>query len=104
MMNFLDVAKNGRNLRPPEFQKMFDFDTAKVPFNGRILLVNPLQRSRSTFFGGSLLNFFAFKEGMLDTHISVLWGWPTVSGRFVRRLYTVCRPCQELAAKLKLSV
>jgi hypothetical protein len=40
--------------------------------NGRILLVNPLQSSRSTFSRGSLLSFFAFKEGMLGTPISVL--------------------------------
>jgi hypothetical protein len=40
--------------------------------NGRILLANLLQSSRSTFSRGSLLNFFAFKEGMLSTPISVL--------------------------------
>ena len=50
--------------------------------NGRILLANLLQRSRSTFSRGSFLSFFAFKEGMLGTPISVLGGWPTVSGRF----------------------
>src|SRR5262247_3370548 len=42
--------------------------------NGRILLVNPLQSSRSTFSRGSLLSFFAVKEGMLGTSISVLGG------------------------------
>ena len=42
--------------------------------NGRILLVNPLQSSRSTFSQGSLLSFFAFKEGMLGAPISVLEG------------------------------
>src|SRR5262245_6884611 len=52
--------------------------------NGRILLVNPHQSSRSTFSQGSLLSFFAFKEGMLGTPISVLGGWPTVSDRFLR--------------------
>jgi len=31
---------------------------------------------------GSFLNFFAFKEGMLGTLISVLGGWPTVSPNF----------------------
>ena len=36
-----------------------------VSFKGRILLVNPLQSSRSTFSRGSLPSFFAFKEGML---------------------------------------
>src|SRR5262249_23703976 len=50
----------------------------------RILLANLLQSSRSTFSYGSVLNFFAFNEGMLDTQISALGGWPTVSLRFVR--------------------
>jgi hypothetical protein len=44
-----------------------------------ILLANLLQSSRSTFSWGSFLSFFAFKEGMLGTPISVLGGWPTVS-------------------------
>src|SRR5215813_9913363 len=35
-----------------------------------------LQSSRSTFSQGSLLSFFAFKEGVLGTPISVLGGWP----------------------------
>jgi hypothetical protein len=35
-------------------------------------LANLLQRSRSTFSRGSFLSFFAFKEGMLGTPISVL--------------------------------
>src|SRR5437879_4316440 len=30
--------------------------------------------------------FFAFQEGMLDTRISALGGWPTVSPRFLRVL------------------
>jgi hypothetical protein len=38
---------------------------------------------RSTFSWGSFLSLFAFKEGMLGTPISVLRGWPTVSGRFL---------------------
>ena len=42
--------------------------------NGRILLANPLQRSRSTFAWGSFLSFFAFEEGMLGTLISLLEG------------------------------
>jgi hypothetical protein len=50
-------------------------------FNRRILLANLLQSSRSTFSRGSFFNFFAFKEGMFDTPISALGGWPTVSGR-----------------------
>jgi hypothetical protein len=49
----------------------------------RILLANLLQSSRSTFSRGSILSFFAFKEGMLGTPISVLGGWPTVSARFL---------------------
>ena len=48
--------------------------------NGGILLASLLQRSRSIFAGGSFLSFFAFKEGILDTQISALGGWPTVSG------------------------
>src|SRR4029450_9119395 len=51
--------------------------------NGRILLAKLLQSSRSTFSWGSFLSFFAFKEGILDTQISALGGWPTVSGRLV---------------------
>ena len=53
------------------------------PKNARILLANLLQRSRSTFSWGSFLNFFAFNEGMLDTPISALGGWPTVSARYL---------------------
>jgi hypothetical protein len=56
-----------------------------VSENARILLANLLQSSRSTFSWGSFPSFFAFQEGMLDTHISALGGWPTVSARF---LYT----------------
>src|SRR6266568_4794550 len=51
--------------------------------NERILLANLLQSSRSTLSRGSFLSFLAFKEGMLSTPISVLGGWPTVSGRFL---------------------
>jgi len=42
--------------------------------NGGILLVNLLQRSRSTFSWDSFLSFFAFKEGMWDTQISARGG------------------------------
>jgi len=52
--------------------------------NEPILLVNLLQRSRSTFSRGSFLSFFAFQEGMLGTQISALGGWPTVSEPFTR--------------------
>src|SRR6267378_525419 len=52
-------------------------------FNGRILLANLLQSSRSTLSRGSFLSFLVFKEGMLSTPISILGGWPTVSGRFL---------------------
>jgi hypothetical protein len=48
-------------------------------------LANLLQSSRSTFSFASFPSFFAFKEGMLDTRISALGGWPTVSGGFVRQ-------------------
>jgi hypothetical protein len=51
--------------------------------NGRMLLVNLLQSSRSTFSCEGFLSFFAFKAGMLGMPISVLGGWPTVSGRFL---------------------
>src|SRR5215510_9380193 len=51
----------------------------------------PLQGFRSTFSWGSLLSFFAFKEGMLGTPISVLGGWPTVSGGFVRQVFITTR-------------
>src|SRR5262249_21408168 len=50
--------------------------------NARILLVNSLQSSRSTFSWGGFLRFFAFKKGMLDTQISAPGGWPTVSARY----------------------
>ena len=53
------------------------------PHNGRILLVILLQSSSSAFSRGNLLSFLAFKKGMLGTPISVLGGWPTVSGRFL---------------------
>src|SRR5262249_29034002 len=42
--------------------------------NERILLVNLLQSSRSTFPWGSFLSFFAFQEDMLSTPISALGG------------------------------
>ena len=56
--------------------------------NARILLANLLQRSRSTFSRGSFLSLFAFKEGIFDTQISALGGWPTVSARYCDRLDT----------------
>jgi hypothetical protein len=43
------------------------------------MLANLLQSSKSTFSWESFLSFFAFKEGMLDTQISALGGWPTVT-------------------------
>src|SRR5262245_57279434 len=63
-----------------------------VSFKGGILLANLFQSSRSTFSWGSFLSFFVFKAGMLDTHISALGGWPTVSGGFVRQLYRTKKP------------
>src|SRR5262249_55525831 len=59
-------------------------DPTEVSDNGGILLANLLQSSKSTFSWGSFLSFFAFQEGILDTHISALGGWPTVSGGFLR--------------------
>ena len=35
--------------------------------------------------GESFLSFFAFQEGMLDTQILALGGWPTVTGSFWRQ-------------------
>ena len=55
----------------------------------RILLANLLQNSKSTSSWRSFLSFFVFKEGMLDTPISALGGWPTVSVRFLRVLTRV---------------
>ena len=49
--------------------------------NGRILLANLLQSSRSTFSCASFPSFFAFKEGIWDTRTSALGGSPTVSPR-----------------------
>ena len=64
------------------FTKDSNVDAAEVSQNGGILLANLLQSSRSTFSWRSFLSFLAFKEGMLSTPISVLGGWPTVSGGF----------------------
>src|SRR5215471_14384124 len=50
-----------------------------VSKKGPILLANPLQRSKRTFSWGSFLSFFAFKEGMWDTHIAALLSSPTVT-------------------------
>jgi hypothetical protein len=44
----------------------------------------------AVLFLGGFLSFFAFKEGILDTPISALGGWPTVSGGFVRHFATYC--------------
>ena len=43
----------------------------------------------------SSLGFFAFKEGMWDTQISALGGWPTVSGGFVRLVGRAKKPLGE---------
>ena|SRR2546429_5784701 len=59
-----------------------------------------LQSSRSTLSRGSFLSFLAFKEGMLSTPISVLGGWPTVSGGFLRLISTVAmRSLCEVASQ-----
>jgi hypothetical protein len=52
-------------------------------------LANPLQSSSSTFSWGSFLSFFAFKEDMLGTPISVRGGWPTVSLPFLTHVQGV---------------
>jgi putative ABC transport system substrate-binding protein len=76
--SLLVLADEGSN-EPAKFLKQSQGRCTK---NARILLVNLLQSSRSTFSRGNLLSFFAFQEGMLGTPISVLGGWPTVSARF----------------------
>jgi hypothetical protein len=50
-----------------------------VSKNLRRLLANPLQSSRSPFSWGSFRSLFAVKEGMMDTPIAALGGWPTVT-------------------------
>ena len=84
---FLDPrAHSNRNLRFGDnawCSKMLESGQREGQNNPRILLVNPLQSSRSTLSRGSFLSFLAFKEGMLSTPISVLGGWPTVSARLV---------------------
>ena len=62
-----------------QYRRIFRDSRIFVLFIVRILLVNLLQSSRSTFSRGSFLSFVAFKEGMLGTPISVLGGWPTVT-------------------------
>jgi hypothetical protein len=57
-------------------------EKSAVTKNEGILLPNLLQSSRSTFSWESFLSFFGFKEGMWDTQISALGGWPTVSEDF----------------------
>jgi CheY-like chemotaxis protein len=58
----------------------------QVSKNGRILLANLLQSSKSTFPCVCFPSFFAFKEGMWDTQISALLSSPTVSVRFVQSM------------------
>jgi hypothetical protein len=66
-----------------------------------ILLANLLQGSRSTFSRANFPSFFAFKEGMWDTHISALWSSPTVSVRLMQHAIDPsekwCIPCQRLS-------
>ena len=61
----------------------------KILENARILLANLLQSSRSTFSWGSFLSFFAFKEGMLGTPISVLGGREQYPPVFLTCLQTI---------------
>src|SRR5215468_4500094 len=81
--------------------------------NGRILLANLLQGSRSTFSCASFPSVFAFQEGMWDTHISALLGSPTVSGGFLKHdeksnttkgqsALTCVRPCPASCSGLRL--
>ena len=58
---------------------MWCVEKGTISKNHPILLANLLQSSRRTFSWGSFLSFFAFKEGMLSTPISVRRGWPTVT-------------------------
>src|SRR5262249_17968337 len=55
-------------------------------FNGRILLANLFQGSRSTLSCVSFPRVFAFQAGMWGTPISALLNSPTVSGRFLRQI------------------
>src|SRR5262249_43558895 len=57
------------------------------------------------FSRGSFPSFFAFQDGMLGTPISVLGGWPTVSGHFVRQVFISTRtilffPAENVALHL----
>jgi hypothetical protein len=45
----------------------------------KILLANLHKSSRSTIYCASFASFFAFKEGMVETHISALLSSPTVT-------------------------
>src|SRR5262249_42121022 len=78
------VPANGRHRDRSPFidTKIQTLTPTEVSKKGGILLANPLQSSSSTFSWGSFLGFFAFKEGMWDTQIAALGGWPTVSGGF----------------------
>ena len=78
------VPANGRRRDRSPFidTKIQTLTPTEVSQKGGILLANLLQGSKSTFSWGSFLSFFAFKEGMLGTPISVRGGWPTVSGGF----------------------
>src|SRR3989442_1064811 len=64
--------------RRPHLNRKLRFTAEK---NGRILLANLVQSSRSTFSCVSFPSFFAFQEGMWGTQISALLSSPTVSGR-----------------------
>jgi hypothetical protein len=72
-----------------QWQQERHFVKGRVSKNAGILLANPLQSSRSTFSCANVPSFLAFKEGMWDTQISALWGWPTVSVGFLRQIKTL---------------
>ena len=93
-------CRGKKYLEKPWFLYRFTKDSnvapAEVSKNGRILLANLLQSSRSTFSCVRFPSFFAFQEGMLGTQISALLSSPTVSGRFLRQLYACFAPCMVL--------
>jgi hypothetical protein len=67
-----------------------------APFSARLRsLVHVVTSTcnRSLFFAPKLRE--PLKEGMVDTQISALGGWPTVSGRFVRQGDRAKKPLGE---------
>src|SRR5437764_13953311 len=71
------------------------FYKVKSRKSGGYCLRISLQGSRSTFSGTRFPSFFAFKEGIWETHIAALLSSPTVSGGFVRLVYSSKKPLGE---------